>query len=862
MRKLVLLTVMLAVAISLLPGVPVTVDQAVEAAGRWWAYNSGAANPLRVADIQSFKREGHPLIWLIHTENAGFVLVAGDDAAHPILGYDLQSQFNYPIDSPAVSAWIEALLEELWQIRTQKLDNSETRAAWDTLLEGTLPERNQSRSVAPLLTTIWNQGEPYNILCPEDAEGPGGHVWAGCTAVAMAQVMRYWACPLQGTGSHSYYAGSYGVLTANFGQTTYNWNNMPNTCPVGNMDIPLLLYHCGVATDMQYSPNGSGAYLDDAATALTQYFSYAPCTYAQKINYYPSEWSAMLRANLDAGRPIVYEGYSSTSGHAFNVDGYQNNDYFHFNWGWGGDYNGFFYLDNLNPAGHSFNSYHGAILNIQPANPSVQVSGRVVSSENSNCGIADASIILIGDDFYTGNTDNTGHFRFFGVAVNCAFDYFISAPGYQDFFGSFNTTTANLDLGNIPLADLTIISPQNVSVTVSDANDCSIVSWTWSQGTRLNLSSKQKSAPTRAQTGFIIYRMQPSQQNSPDTWNLLSSVPADARSYQDTGWDSLPSGEYIYAVATQYNNVSQSVPAFSPVVQRFTDGRILGNISNLNGEPIEGALLSVSSSAGFGPFQVLSDSSGYYCIPDVHYGSYTITCSHPYYQSNSISITVIANQDLNQDFVLTVMLAPTEVQAALLPGMDGAQDQVLISWQHPECSQSRQLSGFRLWRLNQDDIADPGQWLLLNPEPVDSLSFYDPLWPPSQAADYQYAVVAVYDQENISDFAFSNIIHHTSSQDDPILPAAPMSICAKPNPFKPSTTLEFSLAKAARVRLEIFNCRGQKVRTLANGAFTHGEHQLSWDGKDASGKQLSSGIYLLRFTTGKEHQLLKLVLMK
>lgn len=862
MRKLVLLTLLLAVAISLLPGVPITVDQAVRAAEHWWAYNSGAATPLRIADVQSFERAGHPLIWLIRAEDAGFILLSADDAAHPILGYDLQSQFTYPIDSPAVSGWIEARLDELWEIRTQKLDNSATRAAWDTLLEGSLPERNQSRDVAPLLTTIWNQGVPYNVLCPEDANGPGGHVWAGCTAVAMAQVMRFWACPLQGTGSHSYYDANYGMISADFGQTTYNWGNMPDACPDGNMDIPLLLYHCGVAVNMQYSPNGSGASIGSAAAALTQYFGYAPCTYTQRMLYSPSEWDHMLRANLDAGRPIVYGGFSSTSGHAFNLDGYQNYNYFHFNWGWGGEYNGYYYLSNLNPGTHSYNFDHDAILNIRPATATVQVSGRVVSSENNNYGIPEASILIIGDDVFMGTSDNTGHFCFYGVTANSAFDYVVTAPGHQDYFGSFNTTTTNLDLGVIPLVDLTLISPQNVGVSILPANDASIVSWSWSQENGKTHQSKQKSASTKAQTGFIIYRMQSSQQNSPDTWTYLTRVPANVRNYLDTGWDSLPAGEYLYAVTAQYNHSSESEPAFSPVVQRFTDGRILGNVSNSCGEALEGALLSVTSNSGFGPFEAVSDSSGYYCIPAVHYGSYTITCSHPDYQSNSISITVIANLDIQQNFVLTAMLPPTDVQATLLPATDGGQDQVLITWQHPQCSQSRNLLGFKLWRLNQADVADPSLWLLLNPEPVDSLSSFDPLWPPSQDGDYQYAVAALYSQENCSDFALSNVIHHTSSLDDPTLPAASISISARPNPFKPTTSLQFSLAKSARVLLEIFNCRGQKVRTLADDMFASGEHQVSWDGKDASGKQLGSGIYLLRFSSGKEQQVLKLVLVK
>ncbi len=207
-------------------------------------------------------------------------------------------------------------------------------------------------NVDPLLSTLWNQGTYYNQLCPTDPNGPGGHVWAGCVATAMGQVMKYHDHPDQGTGSHSYYAAGYGTQSANFGVTTYEWSSMPNQINSNNLPIATLLYHLGVSVDMQYSPNGSGAYSSDARDALVDYFSYSPNAQLLPKNSFPIEtFIYKLQNELNLNRPVYYSGSGSGGGHAFVCDGYQGDDYFHFNWGWSGYGDGYFYLNNLNPGG-------------------------------------------------------------------------------------------------------------------------------------------------------------------------------------------------------------------------------------------------------------------------------------------------------------------------------------------------------------------------------------------------------------------------------------------------------------------------------------------------------------------------------
>jgi len=213
--------------------------------------------------------------------------------------------------------------------------------------------------------------EYYNASCPADAAGPDGHVWAGCVATAMAQVMKYHNYPTTGTGSHSYSHPTYGTLSANFGETTYNWASMPDSLSDYNSDVAKLLYHIGVSVDMDYAPDGSGAYMSDAAYALETYFKYSnSLSYVWKSSYSTDEWTTILRTEIDNKRPILYSGHG-TGGHAFVCDGYSGSDYFHFNWGWGGSEDNYFYLNDLTPGSYDFTDSQGAVIGIRPPLPPV-----------------------------------------------------------------------------------------------------------------------------------------------------------------------------------------------------------------------------------------------------------------------------------------------------------------------------------------------------------------------------------------------------------------------------------------------------------------------------------------------------------
>ncbi|HOO85548.1 MAG TPA: C10 family peptidase, partial [Prolixibacteraceae bacterium] len=190
-----------------------------------------------------------------NANNTGFVIVAADERVWPILGYSLHGEFNADNQPPAFVNWMENRKKEIEFIKqNQTLPESTVAEQWENLNDATPILKSTATSVAPLLQTTWNQGCFYNELCPVDSAGPCDRVWAGCTATAMAQIMKYWGFPSTGTGSYSYNHPTYGTQSANFSATTYQWSQMPNNVTEANNAVATLLYHCGVAVNMNYSP--------------------------------------------------------------------------------------------------------------------------------------------------------------------------------------------------------------------------------------------------------------------------------------------------------------------------------------------------------------------------------------------------------------------------------------------------------------------------------------------------------------------------------------------------------------------------------------------------------------------------------
>jgi hypothetical protein len=319
---------------------------------------------------RSWETDGIADFYLFSFEPAGFVIVSGDDATIPVIGYSHTSRAEGTDYSPALGEYFDAIQAQLEQIRTAAINNSATLPLWQDILNGIIPTRNREREVAPLLSATWHQGCGWNDDCPEDSEGPCERVWAGCVATAMCQIMKYWAHPEQGEGTHRYNHPDYGLLEADFGATTYDWNRMHPGDPTA--ETAELLFHFGVAVEMDYGPDGSGVTLspDDNSTldALSEFFRYdSSASYVEKENFSDREWNALMETQLDADRPVFFVGYNGYSGHAFVLDGYDRIAHFHVNWGWGGNFNGYFYLNDLTPGTADYSDNQCAIVDIFPA---------------------------------------------------------------------------------------------------------------------------------------------------------------------------------------------------------------------------------------------------------------------------------------------------------------------------------------------------------------------------------------------------------------------------------------------------------------------------------------------------------------
>ena len=245
-----------------------------------------------------------------------------------------------------------------------------TARQWERVkATGRLNDCKSAKAIGPLLTEKWHQGCLYNSLCP-DTSGPCDHAEVGCVAVAMGQIMHYWGYPSSGWGSHSY-SNQGTTLSADFGNTTYDWEHMPDSLTDDSSDaeieaVATLLYHCGISVNMSYTQNGSLTNSDVVPDALIRYFNYSKRLHSEKRkNYSDDEWALMLKECLDLQQPVYYTGHGPQGGHAFVCDGYDNNDLMHFNWGWGRA-NGYFSLGNLNPLGYTFNNTQSAIFDIYP----------------------------------------------------------------------------------------------------------------------------------------------------------------------------------------------------------------------------------------------------------------------------------------------------------------------------------------------------------------------------------------------------------------------------------------------------------------------------------------------------------------
>lgn len=304
----------------------------------------------------------------------GFILVSGDDATRPILGYTDHGSFDYAALPGNMQEWLDDCAAQLQALR----DNPS--------LAPVMADVPIHDAVEPLVKTKWNQGSPYNLTCP-DFFGQGRSV-TGCVATAMAQLLYYWH--EQSVTEIQDEIPAYSIKNAHptYGNllvegipagAEIDWDNMlevynNNATMRQRMAVANLMHYCGVAVRMGYSPSGSGAYSSDVPDAFKNYFGYGSTVrFISKNDYTDLTWDRAIYKEVSEGRPVYLSGSNEGGGHAFVCDGYDGEGCFHINWGWGGGGpDGFYLLSVLNPgqqgiggSGDGYSNGQGAVIGIQ-----------------------------------------------------------------------------------------------------------------------------------------------------------------------------------------------------------------------------------------------------------------------------------------------------------------------------------------------------------------------------------------------------------------------------------------------------------------------------------------------------------------
>lgn len=302
--------------------------------------------------------------YVFNNDAGGFVIIAGDDAVTPVLGYTSTGSF----DAENLPDGLKDLLKSY---------ERQIAALGDSYQANQTATRAAFTGEKLLNTAKWNQNAPFNKYTPSNYV-------TGCVATAGAIVMKHHGYPAKGTGSHSYtWNGK--TISADF-EHNYDWASMPavydGTNDAAFDGVARLMADLGVAVEMQYDKDGSGAYIGNLVTALQKYYGYSKLSHLMAIEDVGAEaWNVKLRAEIDANRPVLYAASNpSGSGHAFVIDGYKDES-FSVNWGWGGSCDGFYQIGALNPEsagkpmGDKYNVGQSAVFGMEPSDGTEKVSG-------------------------------------------------------------------------------------------------------------------------------------------------------------------------------------------------------------------------------------------------------------------------------------------------------------------------------------------------------------------------------------------------------------------------------------------------------------------------------------------------------
>lgn len=376
MKKISFISLLIMLFVSQLFAQRVSESQAAQACQRFLMdrNRSVALEDLKLAEVYT-QENGETALYRFQLPELGFVLVSASLTTPPVLAYSFDHDFEM---IPPVHDLFYLYKQEIAAAEKEHWDAKPKAAAnWNRYLADTyVPKTTRGTSGGPLLTTEWNQNKFYNTYCPWDVSSGDYYDYRvpnGCVACACAQIINYHRYPKSGVGRVMYIPSGYPKQEINFPDHVYHYDAMCNEPTFYANEIAKLAYHFGIAIRMQYTPDGSGAVSTVAKDKLMSVFLYDPnITVYYRDSYldtFLTEYMDVLKNEIDLRRPVYYSGHpqNSLSGHAYVLDGYDEDDLMHLNYGWGGSSNGYYAIDNFVSGPTHFDFGSMAVVQIYPS---------------------------------------------------------------------------------------------------------------------------------------------------------------------------------------------------------------------------------------------------------------------------------------------------------------------------------------------------------------------------------------------------------------------------------------------------------------------------------------------------------------
>jgi len=367
----------------------ITIDEARQVAKNFYYEKSGIEQTkINFVEEVKFNSDNTPEYYVFNLEDEkGFVIISGNDLIAPVIGYSLNNTFSTQNQPHNVAYWMQTYSNKIeYKIENNISADENIKNNWqkyNTTTTNFIAQKTDNKGVSGLVDHIkWGQTDGWDQYCPDDAI-------TGCVATAMGIIMKYHEFPTTGNGSYTYTPDGYSSQTVNYDEQTYSWGSMNNTSPTSS--AALLIYNAGVSVQMQYGniDEGSSAYTIDVMDALWYYFLYQYAEYHERAAVSDADWKAILKDDLDMARPVFYGGQKTDGGgHAFICDGYDDSDYFHYNFGWEGYNNGFYSIDD--PQGYS--DGQECLTGITPDNSFFAKESRKNVEQKLNAGMGELQI--------------------------------------------------------------------------------------------------------------------------------------------------------------------------------------------------------------------------------------------------------------------------------------------------------------------------------------------------------------------------------------------------------------------------------------------------------------------------------------